>query len=177
MKQPAPFAHTQDQQSTICQFSRVETTSKAICIVKMKALTATADSLSVNTPVVGRSLVSFRSHYCGVGLPCRVITSRSLCWEGHIPAQGQYRPLSFPMRSIPKEYCRALRRGVSCGHPSGGENDLQRLAWELVFPPVAIHRCSVSGTQQQRDPSQAGSIPPPMGLCQRDGGKRGVAGK
>lgn len=94
-----------------------------------------------------------------------------------MPVQGQYGLLSSPVRSIPKEYCGALRRGVSCGPPSGGGNDLRRLAWELVFPSAAIHRRSVSGTQQQRDPSQAGSIPPPVGLCQRDGERRRVAGK
>lgn len=37
---------------------------------------------------------------------------------------------------------------------------------------ATTHQCSMSSTQK-RDPSQAGSIPTPMGLCQRDRERRG----
>lgn len=71
--------------------------------------------LSVNTPIIGGSLDRFRTGYHGVGLP-RTVTSRSLCaGKGTCQCRGQYRPLSSHVGSIPKKYCRDLRRGISCG--------------------------------------------------------------
>lgn len=78
--------------------------------------------------------------------------------------QGQNRYLSPPMRSISKEYWQALRKGGSVVGLHLGKR--------MSLGTITIHQHSISSTQQS-DPSQAGSIPSPVGLCLRDADRQG----
>lgn len=68
------------------------------------------------------------------------------------------------MSFISKGHWQALRRG--------GSFVGLRLEEVMSLGTATTHQCSMSSTQK-RDPSQAGSIPTPMGLCQRDRERRG----
>lgn len=126
-KQPAPLTHTQDQQPALCPSARVETTSDAIHLSKN-------ESPDSNSRLAERehshhwwgSLASFRSGYRDAGLPCRAVTSRSLCaGTGTCQHWASMDPLA--LREIHPQ-------GALQGFEEGGQ--LGAPIWRRERPPV-----------------------------------------
>lgn len=103
-KQPAPLAHTQDQEPALsARLQGSKPFQTPYTSVKMKALTATADWLSGSTPIAGgvTCQLQVRLPWCGTALQSRN-QQVALCWDGHVPALGQYGPLSSPGDPSPR---------------------------------------------------------------------------
>lgn len=93
-KQPAPFAHTHDQQSTIRQFARAETISNAIHVGKNERNSRLSER---ELPHCWWVTCHLQVQILRCGLPCRAVTSRSLCaGKGTCQCKASTDPLALP---------------------------------------------------------------------------------